>query len=163
MSKSEQKLFETKRCIIRSFVETDLDIFMDYRNNKEWMKYQGFKGLTRNEYRTSLLVPFVIENGSQVAIVLKESNLIIGDLYLKRDRDIVYIGYTIHPNYARQGLILEVVKELVDYVSKTYPSCTLQAEMDLGNTASKNLALKLGFICLKDNNDGYICTLNTSK
>lgn len=35
---------QTKRCIIRPFNESDINRFMDYRNDMDWMQYQGFKG-----------------------------------------------------------------------------------------------------------------------
>ena len=43
-------IFETKRLIIRAFQEQDMDQFMEYRNNLEWMQYQGFKDKSKDEY-----------------------------------------------------------------------------------------------------------------
>ena len=40
----------TERCLIRRFEAPDIDDFMVYRNDMDWMKYQGFKGLTKQEY-----------------------------------------------------------------------------------------------------------------
>lgn len=37
----------TKRCKIRRFQESDIDTFMSYQNDEQWMKYQEFKGLTK--------------------------------------------------------------------------------------------------------------------
>lgn len=31
----------TRRCIIRDFKASDIDSFMEYRNNMDWMRYQG--------------------------------------------------------------------------------------------------------------------------
>jgi len=36
--------FETRRCHIRPFEEGDIEAFMSYRNNLDWMRLQGFKG-----------------------------------------------------------------------------------------------------------------------
>lgn len=151
--------FKTELCLVRSFTEIDLDIFMEYRNDKEWMKYQGFKGLSKDKYRKSLLAPFCLKRGSQLAIAERSNNLLIGDLYLKKENEIIDIGYTIHPNYSRQGLILEVVSHLIDYLFLNHPKCIIRAEMEMGNIASRNLLIKSGFICLKDNRIGYVCTL----
>lgn len=37
----------TAHCRLRQFEEQDIDDFMVYRNDMDWMRYQGFKGLTR--------------------------------------------------------------------------------------------------------------------
>lgn len=39
----------TARCTVRQFAEHDIDDFMVYRNDMDWMRYQGFKGLTRQK------------------------------------------------------------------------------------------------------------------
>ncbi len=46
---------DTVRCNIRPFLVEDIDAFMAYRNDMDWMKYQGFKGLTKQEYTKALL------------------------------------------------------------------------------------------------------------
>lgn len=33
---------ETKICVVRKFIEKDIEEFMLYRNNEDWMQYQGF-------------------------------------------------------------------------------------------------------------------------
>lgn len=35
---------DTVRCNIRPFIAEGIDAFIIYRNNMDWMKYQGFKG-----------------------------------------------------------------------------------------------------------------------
>ena len=37
----------SKRCVIRPFNADDIEPFMAYRNDAEWMQYQGFKSLTK--------------------------------------------------------------------------------------------------------------------
>ncbi|GCF92127.1 hypothetical protein NRIC_00180 [Enterococcus florum] len=41
----------TKRCTIREFIEEDIPAFVLYHNDDDWMRYQGFKGRTKEEYR----------------------------------------------------------------------------------------------------------------
>ncbi|MCC0648018.1 hypothetical protein [Clostridioides sp. ZZV15-6598] len=67
----------TKRCKIRRFQESDIDIFMSYRNDEQWMKYQEFKGLTKNEYSKVLISKNSFEEGIQLAILEKhQKNLL---------------------------------------------------------------------------------------
>lgn len=139
-------MIETDRCIIRGFEEKDLDSFMTYRNNEEWMKYQSFKNLTKEEYRKVLLVPLNIEKGIQLAIAHKTTDDLLGDLYLIKKEKTITIGYSINPIYARKGYISEVLKTLLPKLKERYPDCEIIAMTDKENLPSKNLLLKLGFV-----------------
>ncbi len=138
-------LYKTKRLLIREFVEADIEHFMEYRNNDEWMKYQSFKNLDKDTYIKKLIVPFDIVKGSQLAIILKEEDKLIGDIFLIKDKNRIDIGFTIHPNYARKGYIKEVVKELINYIQENYKNHTIFAETELGNEASISLLKQLHF------------------
>ncbi len=139
-------MIETDRCILRCFEEKDLELFMTYRNNKEWMKYQGFKNLTKEEYRKALLVPLNIENGVQLAIVDKTSDNLLGDIYLSKKENTISIGYTINPIYSRKGYISEILKALLPKLKGCYSDCDIIALTEKDNISSKNLLIKLGFI-----------------
>lgn len=138
-------MIETARCKLRSFEEKDLDLFMDYRNNEEWMKYQSFKNLTKDEYMRVLLVPLDIGNGVQLAIANKDTDKLLGDIYLERKENTISIGYTIHPNYSKNGYITEVLKALLPRLQKEYSDCKILATTEKENIPSKNLLIKLGF------------------
>lgn len=144
-------MLETNRCIIRCFEEKDLDSFMTYRNNEEWMKFQSFKNLTKDEYRKALLVPLDVENGIQLAIVHKTTENLLGDLYLVKKEKTISIGYTINPIYSRKGYISEVLKALLPKLKACYSDCKIIAMIEKENIPSKNLLFKLGFVY-----DGWI-------
>jgi len=138
-------MIKTERCTLRRFEEKDLDAFMTYRNDDEWMKYQSFKNLSKDEYREKLLVPLDVESGVQLAIVSNEADNLIGDLYLAKEGETISIGYAINPQYARKGYIFEVLNTLLPKLKTFYPGCEIVAETDRENLSSKNLLLKLGF------------------
>lgn len=140
------KVIETERCYLRSFEEKDIDLFMIYRNNEDWMKYQSFKNLTKEEYRKALLVPLNIEDGVQLAIAHKDSDNLFGDIYLKKTEKTIFIGYTINPVYSRRGYITEVLKALLPNLKEKYSDCKIIATTEKENIPSKNLLLKLGFV-----------------
>ncbi len=137
--------FATTRCFIRPFEKKDIPIFMLYRNNLEWMRYQSFKGLTYEQYEAILLQPLKLENGMQLAIISKESQQIIGDLFLCKKNQTLTIGYTIHPTYANQGYVSEIVQSLVELLERQYPDCEIVAMTDKDNFASKKVLLKNNF------------------
>ncbi|WFA07822.1 GNAT family N-acetyltransferase [Tissierella sp. Yu-01] len=139
-------MLETDRCILRPFEERDLDSFMTYRNNEEWMKYQSFKNLTKEQYRETLLVPLNIDNGVQLAISGKISDNLLGDIFLAKKEKAVTIGYSINPTHSRKGYISEVLKVLLPKLKVCYPDCKIIAMTERENIPSKNLLIKLGFI-----------------
>lgn len=139
-------MFNTNRCIIRSFIQSDIEAFMSYRNNLDWMKYQGFKGLSEKEYEIALLKKSTFYEGKQLAIVLKDSNQLIGDLYVKNESGDYWIGYSIAPSYARRGLTSEVVNDLMLWLDDHYLVKRFLAGVDKENNASIKLLEKVGFV-----------------
>lgn len=75
----------SSRCVIRPFRADEVQPFMAYRNDAEWMKYQGFKGLTKEVYEKALLGTSSLSEGIQLAVVSKATNTLIGDIYLKQE------------------------------------------------------------------------------
>jgi RimJ/RimL family protein N-acetyltransferase len=117
---------------------------MAYRNNLDWMQYQGFKGKKYQEYKAALLQQPKFFEGVQLAIVLRQTGILIGDLYLKLEKNTCWIGYTIAPEFARQGFAFEVVSEAIRQLDRSGIKC-VQASVEIGNTASIALLKKLGF------------------
>ena len=139
-------MLDTDRCLLRPFEEKDLESFMVYRNNLEWMQYQGFKNLTKDEYRETLLAPLNIEKGMQLAIADKTTDRLLGDVYLSKKEKTISIGYTINPDYSQKGYITEILKALLPRLKECFSDCKIVAITEKGNVPSKNLLLKLGFV-----------------
>lgn len=136
--------FETERCRIRPFEESDIEAFMSYRNNLDWMQFQGFKGKKYLEYKAALLQKPKFHDGVQLAVVDRQTGELVGDLYLKLEQNACWIGYTIAPQFARQGLAFEVVTQLLLQLQQA--GLTLvKAGVEEQNLASIQLLKKLGF------------------
>lgn len=136
--------FETERCRIRPFEESDIAAFMSYRNNFDWMQFQGFKGKSYLEYKAALLQRPKFHEGVQLAVVNRQTGMLIGDLYLKLEKSICWIGYTIAPQFARQGLASEIVAELIRQLNLDGIRI-FKAGVEAENIASISLLKKLGF------------------
>lgn len=137
---------ETKRCQIREFREEDIGALMAYHNNLSWMKYQGFKGLTFADYQQILLnSQTTIADGLQFAIENRETQELVGDLYLKQDATAFWLGYTIAPQFARQGYATEAVTGLLQWLQTKKQARLIKADVEVGNVASAKLLEKLGF------------------
>ena len=144
----------TARCVIRPFLVSDLDGFMEYRNDQAWMRYQGFKGRSKEEYATVLMMDHSLTEGRQLAIADKASGHLIGDLYLQQDGDTVWIGYTIHPRFARQGYAYEAVSALCNWARGQ--GFSVKAGVLQGNDASIGLLTKLGFLMTGTSAEGEL-------
>jgi len=136
--------FETERCRIRPFEENDIEAFMSYRNNLDWMQFQGFKGKKYLEYKAALLMQPKFADGVQLAVVGKQTGELIGDLYLKLEKNTGWIGYTIAPQFARQGFAFEVVTQLLLELRQAGLT-QVKAGVEEQNLASIQLLKKLGF------------------
>ncbi|WP_373897850.1 GNAT family N-acetyltransferase [Haloimpatiens sp. FM7315] len=139
-------MIETLRCRIRYFDEKDLEPFMSYRNNEDWMKYQNFKNLSKEECRKALLVPLNIEKGIRLAIADRITDNLIGDIYVAKKGKTITIGYSINPINSRRGYITEALQTLLPKLRKYFFDCEIIAMTDKENIPSKNLLKKLGFI-----------------
>lgn len=138
-------MFTTARCRIRPFREEDLDSFMRYRNDEHWMRYQGFKGLTKEQYRDALLDNSSMDKGMQLAVAGKASDGLIGDLYVQRDGEACWIGCTIAPAYARQGYARESIRGLLDWLTSRQEGVRFFAGVCPDNAASNALMKTMGF------------------
>ena len=149
----------TARCTVRQFKEYDIDDFMVYRNDMDWMQYQGFKGLTRQEYVDALLGDNSLQNGLQLAIIHKESNSLIGDLYLKQEGDVCWIGCSICRPKARQGFAYEVLSAVIAALREKSIHC-IKAGVENQNAASIALLKKLNFSYEGTDNSEQIFAFN---
>ena len=136
--------FETERCRIRPFEEKDIEAFMSYRNNMDWMQFQGFKGKKYLEYKAALLKQPDFRDGVQLAVVNRQTGELLGDLYLKLEKNTGWIGYTIAPQFARQGFAFEVVTQLLLQL-KQAGLTLVKVEVEEQNLASIQLLKKLDF------------------
>ena len=136
--------FETERCRVRPFEEGDIEAFMSYRNNLDWMQFQGFKGKKYLEYKAALLQQPKFREGVQLAVANRQTGELLGDLYLKLEQNACWIGYTIAPQFARQGFAFEVVSKLLLQLRQAGLT-QVKAGVEEQNLASISLLKKLGF------------------
>lgn len=148
----------TNRCIVRPFAKCDIDDFMVYRNDMDWMQYQGFKGLTKQQYVDALLGDHSVQDGIQLAVICRESNSLIGDVYLKQEDAVCWIGYSICRSRARQGYAYEIVSAVITSLKEKGIQC-IKAGVESENTASISLLHKLNFMYTATDDDEHIFIL----
>ena len=101
MSGKRKIIFHTKRLSITAFLDKDIVLFMEYHNDADWMKYQGFKGLSRDKYCNVLLKEADFQEGAQLAVLLND--VLIGELFVKIEDNAAEIGYSLKRDYSGNG------------------------------------------------------------
>ena len=154
-------ILTTPRCLIRPFERQDIESFMAYRNDLDWMKHQSFKGLSYTEYEDALLGAQSLQHGMQLAIIEQATDELIGDVYIQQEDQTYWIGYTIAPTRARQGYAFEVmsrlIRHLADQGAEVFKAGVLET-----NEASIALLKKLNFTYLTTELDEQIYRLDVS-
>lgn len=144
---------ETERLILRQFRESDLDMFLAYRNDPDVAKYQGWsipypreKGIEFVQ-QMSVAVPGQ-SKWLQIAIELKSTHQMIGDLafFIKRDdKRQAMIGYSLARPFWGNGYAYEAMSCLLAYLFDEWDLHRVVAECDEENVASWRLLERLGF------------------
>ncbi|MBR3840700.1 MAG: GNAT family N-acetyltransferase [Erysipelotrichales bacterium] len=140
---------ETPRLYIRRYSEKDIDDVYEIASNPNIALTDGYKPETSFEEFQKTYYKYYIKNATMFAVVLKETNKVIGGISLRPNSTRVLpcyeIGYNIHEDYWRKGYAYEA-----SYASIKYLFDNLHIEMMTcahfhNNEASKGLINKLGF------------------
>lgn len=145
---------QTERLVLRNFIDSDLEPFLEYRNDPAVAKYQGW-GIPYPREKAEAFVSSMKERAAlkqdgwiQYAIVLKDTDELIGDLgcYIKKE-DIrqARIGFTIAAKHWRKGYVSEVIPYLLEYLFEDMDIHRVVADCDVDNVASYRTLEKLGF------------------
>lgn len=139
----------TDRLILRNVVEKDIDIMYDYRNNEICSKYQ--REQTKSKIGIAELVEkhkndFInVESPFIIALSLKDSDEMIGEIVVMPRGETISIGYTISYKYHRMGYAFESLSFLIALLHEKFPNFEFISFTDIKNEASKNLLKKLGY------------------
>ena len=135
----------TKRCKIRNFRQEDEKDLYEVLSDAEVMKY--IEPVFDMEKTTDFIKNAgLCEPPLVYAVEILETERVIGHLifhsYKKSDYE---IGWVINRNYWGMGIADELTKAIVEY-SKEADIESLVIECDENQAASKNIALKNGFV-----------------
>ncbi|RYX97895.1 N-acetyltransferase, partial [bacterium] len=144
---------ETERLILRAHTKADAKALFALRSSEEVMRYidrENPKNIEETEAKIKLTQDG-FENKTSIAwvIALKENaNEMIGEIGYYRTDLANYraeIGYMLHPNLWRKGLISEALKEVINFGFKEMKLHSISANINPGNNASRQILLKHGF------------------
>ena len=151
---------ETKRLLLRNICPEDAAIMFDYRNNEICACYQrgqtkdldGIKALTERRRHDTLTTT----DNAMVAVALKETNEMVGEIVVMPNDDCFSLGYTFHYAYHRNGYAFEALSCLIEYLHALQPDWEFISFTETENVPSQKLLLKLGYTDM-----GYIEKLNS--
>ena len=151
---------ETKRLILRNVRPTDAEIMFDYRNNEICARYQrgqtkdleGIQALTQRRQNDTLTTT----DNAMVAVTLKETDEMIGEIVVMPNDDCFSLGYTFHYAHHRKGYAFEALSCLIEKLHSLQPDWEFISFTETENIPSQKLLLKLGYTDM-----GYIEKLDS--
>lgn len=142
---------ETNRLVLRKLERKDLPAVFCYRSQKNVSEFQSFMPTSLKDMETFYLdiasAPNIPNTWFQLAILLREENILIGDIgiHFLENNNQVEIGYTLDPHYQRQGYAYEAVSSVITYLFLHFKKDIILASVDKDNVRSIHLLTKLGF------------------
>ena len=139
----------TRRLLLRNVQPEDAAVIHDYRNNPICAQYQ--RGQTKDLEGIHKLVQkrqhdsIGDQENFMIAVALKDSNNIIGEIVVMPNDGCFSIGYTFHYNYHRKGYAFEALSLLTDLLHERYPGMEFISFTEPENIPSRRLLEKLGY------------------
>lgn len=149
-------ILETERLLLREFSLNDVPaVFEMYQRAdiNEWLSHEPMQSIDEAEQRVrSRIGLFEHGFGYRWAITFKDTpETAIGScgyFHVRVSTQTYEMGYEIHPQYWRKGLMTEALTAMLDYSfgeATPKPVHRFEALVDPGNSASIHLLEKLGF------------------
>lgn len=140
---------ETARLRLRNVSKADADEMFDYRNDPVCARYQrgqrkelaDIVALTERRKNDALTV----DAPAMVAVALKESDKIIGEIVVMPNEGTISFGYTFSYKIHRQGYAHEALSALMAHLHECFPQWDYVCFTDRENLPSMALLKKLGF------------------
>ena len=139
-------MIETKRLIIRSFIENDWADLFEYLSLKQIYTYEPGKPITIDESKQ--IAKDRSKGDDFYAVVLKENMKMIGHFFLQKMQPEHFmtweLGFIFNPIYHNQGYASESAIILVHYAFRVIKAHRIIANCSPENIASWKLLEKIG-------------------
>jgi ribosomal-protein-alanine N-acetyltransferase len=149
-------VLETPRLTLREFRTSDAsDVFEMYTRGElvQWLEHETMESISEAEERVSNRIK-LFDNGwgYRWAITFKDDpDRVIGScgyFSVRIATHTVEMGFDLHPDYWRQGIMTEALTAVLNYTfsdGNTMPVYRIEALVDPSNNPSMGLLSKLGF------------------
>ena len=152
--------YETQRLLLRNVKPEDAQTMHDYRNNELCARYQ--RGQTKDLPGITQLVErrkndiISTEDNFLLAVELKETHTMIGEIVVMPSDGAISLGYTFHYAHHRKGYAYEALSVLIEDLHQRFPAWEFISFTEPENEASMGLLRKLGYTDL-----GYVPQLTS--
>ena len=140
---------ETQRLILRQVKPEDAETIFDYRNNEICSRYQRGQAKGLDEIKTLIerykFSHLTSEHNCFVAVALKETDEMIGEIIVMPNDGCFSLGYTFSYKHHRNGYAYEALSNLIDILHNRYPDMEFICFTEPENAASIGLLKKLGY------------------
>lgn len=130
-----------------------MDIFKTIDNQREYLgKWLPFVAFTKEISDTTKFVDAVVnatKDKFEYVFTIRKSKEFVGLIGFNKTDKLnkkTEIGYWLSEKYQKQGIITKSVDKLCDFAFNEQGINRIQIKCAVGNTASKNIPKKLGFI-----------------
>jgi ribosomal-protein-alanine N-acetyltransferase len=146
-------LLETDRLCLRAITVDDKNEMFALRSDKHIMQYIA-RPLIKTVEETVEFIKSINENIEKQeyinwGIALKSDDKLIGTVGFYRVQKENYraeVGYMLHTNYHKQGIMQEVMPVVLDYGFKRMKLHSIEAVIDPRNKPSEGVLIKQGFV-----------------
>jgi ribosomal-protein-alanine N-acetyltransferase len=134
---------ETERLVLRAFSTQDASSLLEYLHKPTASCFFEM-GLENMEAATAEAMKRAA-SGEYIAICLKDSGMLIGDLFAVQENDDTFsIGWNLNPRFGGLGYAFEAAQTLIRHLFTERAARRLYAYVETTNMASEKLCLKLG-------------------
>ena len=150
-------IIETKRLVLRDFIEKDIIYLKKILKDKDVMKF-SIKGPCNDLEIESLFKTFIEDQKKYgfgaMAISLKDADKWIGFCGVFRGK-INDFGYRLFKEYWNKGYATEAISACKNYLKKKFPDQSFYCYIDEENKASIKIAEKTKMKCLGQGNQPW--------
>lgn len=142
----ENNTLEGERILLRPFAHTDLEDLYDINSDEETTRYI-YPAHTSIEETKGLLANFFMKEPiGKYAVVLKETDKMIGtlELHLQGHNNSAEIGFTQNRHYWGNGYITEAAKLVLEVAFNKLQLTRVYAGCDVNNPASAKTLERIG-------------------
>ncbi|GAN68856.1 GNAT family N-acetyltransferase [Acetobacter orleanensis] len=133
---------ETERLVLRNFREVDGPALYTYLHDPRASCFFSLKVADQNAAAAEAIKRSV--NDEYIAVCLKDTGQLIGDLFAMPEEDTVSVGWNFNLHFAGQGYAFEAAKALFAFLFSVREARRLYAYAEDHNIASQRLCQKLG-------------------
>jgi len=155
------EFYSTERLIVRSFEESDAAGLLAYFSEPRVNCFADEKITTFDEAIKT--VKEKSHDDSQLAVCLRENDLIIGNLFTMQEEDTYSVGWNFNGNFEGKGYASEAAAGFLDYLFNEKNARRIYCYVEDYNIRSKQLCERLGmrkeglfleYISFVNNDDG---------